>query len=93
MITGDFVRPLVALDGEMEPWYRFNVSLYALLARAAMLPLEVQKIRVSGDARLNDLSPWSYQVLKRIVGASTKPLAKSEERIVARRRRVRVTAR
>ena len=29
----DFIRPLVALDGEIEPWYRFNVFLYASPAR------------------------------------------------------------
>ena len=93
----DFVRPLVASDGEVEPWYRFNVFLYASRARAVTLPVEVQKTYVSDDMRLNDLSPWSYQVRKRIVATLPTPLAtklaKLKERTVARRRRARATAR
>ncbi len=93
----DFIRPLVALDGEIEPWYRFNVFLYASPARVLALPLEIQKTRVSNDAQLSDLSPWFYRVRKRIVGTLPAPLAtrlaKLKERVVARKRGARVTAR
>lgn len=87
----DFIRPLVINDAKIEPWYRYNVFLYASEAKTATLPEAIQRSRVPADARLKDLSPWPYQVRKALIRVLPIPvvtkLAKINEKRVSRMRR------
>lgn len=84
----DFVRPLVVDEFTIEPWYRFNMFLYASEKCLKNLPKQVNETIVPCDERLKDISPRSYQIRKAIVRMLPVPvmtlLAKAKEMIVTR---------
>ena len=86
----DFIRPLLADNFEIEPWYRFNVFLYAPKERAHQFPKSVQASLVPADVRLTDISPVSYRVRKAFIRLLPvyvmTILAKIKEKLVTRNR-------
>ena len=63
----DFVRPRVADKPEVEPWYRYNLMLFAHDSLIPHLPAEVACTRVADDARIRDFSPSAYRMRKAIL--------------------------
>lgn len=86
----DFVRPLVARDVDIEPWYRYNVFLYASEKGSKGFPKAVQDTLVPGNCRIRDVSPQSDQLRKalvRLLPVSVMTwIAKVKERLVAKKR-------
>ena len=58
----DFIRPLVAGNGDVEPWYAYNTLLYVRDASLDTLPDEVRNARVLEKARIPDVSPMAYRI-------------------------------
>lgn len=63
----DFVRSQVAENREVEPWYRYNLMLFAHDSLIHQLPMEVTVTRVLDNARIRDHSPLFYQIRKAIL--------------------------
>ncbi len=63
----DCVRPRVAANPDVLPWYRYNLFLYARTGRISDLPDTVTAAQVPPGARIPDVSPTLYQVRKQIV--------------------------
>lgn len=63
----DFVRSRVAKNREVEPWYRYNLMLFAHDSVIHHLPEEVASTRVLDHARIQDQSPLIYQMRKAIL--------------------------
>lgn len=84
----DFVRPLVADDHAIEPWYRFNTFLYASRKGVESLLPAVSQTLIPPDEMLEDISPRSYQVRKTLVRilpvTAMTWLAKVKELLVTR---------
>jgi SAM-dependent methyltransferase len=58
----DFIRPLVAGNGDVEPWYAYNTLLYVRDASLDTLPDEVRNARVLEKARIPDVSPMAHRI-------------------------------
>lgn len=58
----DFIRPLVAGNGDVEPWYAYNTLLYVRDTSVDTLPAEVRNARVPENARIPAVAPLSYQI-------------------------------
>lgn len=78
----DCVRPVVAGDARVQPWYRYNVFLYA--NAAAQLPAEVAQSRVPDGAAIADISPPAYKLRKTLVRLLPPKLADVAARLKAR---------
>jgi SAM-dependent methyltransferase len=63
----DFVRPRIADKFDVEPWYRYNLMLFAHDTVIARLPLEVTQTRLADDAPIQDVSPWLYRLRKTLL--------------------------
>lgn len=89
-IAIDFIRPLVLNDAHVEPWYRYNLFLYASPKRLAALPNIIQQCRVADGEKLRDISPPLYKLRKLLVrllpvSVATR-LAKVKEKLVSQAR-------
>lgn len=86
----DFVRPLVAGDTDIEPWYRYNVFLYASETGSQRLPQSIKDTLVTDYVKMHDVSPLSYKLRKAVVRLLPVSImtwiAKIKERLVAKRR-------
>ena len=58
----DFIRPLVAGSGDVEPWYAYNTLLYVHRASIDALPEEVRTARVLEKDRIPAVAPLSYRI-------------------------------
>lgn len=87
----DFIRPLVLNDTRIEPWYRYNLFLYASPQRFASLPNVIQQSKVPDKKKLRDISPPLYKLRKILVQLLPMPvatrLAKIKEKLVSKARR------
>ena len=85
-VACDFIRPQVAHDFEIEPWYRFNVFLYVKEDSLLDLPDSIRITLVPPDVKLSDISPRIYQIRKAFVKtlpvAVMTRLAKAKERLI-----------
>lgn len=86
----DYVRPLVLNNPQVEPWYRYNMFLYASPKRLASLPAVITRYKVSDQERLRDVSPSLYKLRKMLVrmlpAAIGTRIAKIKEKLIARAR-------
>ena len=64
----DFVRPRIVDHPEVEPWYRYNLMLFAHDSVIANLPPEVTGTRVADGAPIVDVSPLMYRMRKALLG-------------------------
>lgn len=60
----DFVRPLISGEDRVEPWYRYNILLFAHVDEMKRLSPLVRKTMVNGGTRVTDVSPLTYQCRK-----------------------------
>jgi SAM-dependent methyltransferase len=63
----DFVRPQIARQREVAPWYRYNTLLYVKREHVDSLPESVRQTHVSQDSPIRDVSPLLYKLRKSIV--------------------------
>lgn len=86
----DFVRPAVAGNGTIEPWYRYNPFLYVAEHYIESLPAAIKATRIPEGVPLQDISPAWYRMRKKAVSALPTPLAtgiaKVKERVLAKKR-------
>jgi len=88
----DCVRPALAGDGRVPPWYRYNVLLFASQDGAARLPASVTATRIGAGVPVPDVAPPLYRARRAVVAmlpaAVADRLARAKARI-AQRLRVR----
>lgn len=63
----DFVRPLIAGDECIEPWYRYNILFFAHAREVARLSPLVTKALIDRNERVRDVSPLPYQFRKMLL--------------------------
>ena len=63
----DAVRPLLAGDRRVEPWYRYNLLLFAARSAVGRLSTAAQACRVGDDTAVRDISPLGYRVRKLVL--------------------------
>ncbi|MBT8136989.1 MAG: class I SAM-dependent methyltransferase [Gammaproteobacteria bacterium] len=87
----DCVRPLVADNTAVEPWYRYNTVLYAAGDQLDSLPTHWRDCLLGNDESLDDISPLGYRIRKQLVRILPVPVAtgvaRLKERAVVRARR------
>ncbi len=64
----DYLRPKLARDAQVQPWYRFNSILYVNEAGMAGLADEVMASRVADGTPFADHSDLSWKVRRALVG-------------------------
>lgn len=60
----DYVRPLIADDGQISFWYRYNTLLYLSANVADELPAAVTRSRVPDNTVIRDVSPNAFRLRK-----------------------------
>ena len=63
----DVIRPAVLTDRNIKPWYRYNTFLYVNENVAPDLHRTLADNRVAAEGPVPDLSPYAYQLRKRVV--------------------------
>lgn len=90
-VAVDYLRPLLLKAREVEPWYRYNLLLYATPARLEALPADLQSCRIPDATPVADLSPLPYRLRKVCVRLLPVPvmtaLARVKEAMTVRRAR------
>jgi SAM-dependent methyltransferase len=86
----DYLRPLIAGNKKIEPWYRYNIFIYSSSENLERLPVKFQERIIAESEKLHDVSPLVYKMRKRLV--SLMPvymmtiIAKIKEKIVVLQR-------
>ena len=60
----DFLRPLIADDGAVSFWYRYNALLYLSEQRAELLSEQLRATRVPEGSSIADISPPLFRLRK-----------------------------
>lgn len=63
----DFVRPAIAGDDAVEPWYRYNTLVYANGRGVERLPQEVLATELKDGAEIPEVSPLMWRVRRVII--------------------------
>lgn len=63
----DYIRPAVIEIKSIEPWYRYNILLFAHDSIIPELPLEVTSTRINDKSSITDYSPITYRIRKKIL--------------------------
>lgn len=58
----DWVRPRIAADADVAPWYRYNICLYANDRGADALTAELRAARIPQGSAITDLAPWPVRM-------------------------------
>jgi len=87
----DAIRPLIAGERQVEPWYRYNTFLYIHHALVPALAEPLKVSLVTSDRVVPDVSPWVYRLRKRVIAwlpvwASTRIAVVKKHLQIARRR-------
>lgn len=86
----DYLRPLVRNEQKIEPWYRYNTLLYVDHSLLSSLALVLKNSLVTENLLLKDISPFTYQLRKRVVRmlpvSIMTRIAKIKERFITLRR-------
>ncbi|MEM6387085.1 MAG: class I SAM-dependent methyltransferase [Pseudomonadota bacterium] len=89
----DFVRPILAKETEVEPWYRFNSIMYVNDEGAANLPEIIKATRVEGGAPFSDYSDLAWKLRRAVVGrlpqSTINRISQVRAEMIARRARSR----
>lgn len=84
----DFVRPAVADNEAIEPWYRYNVMFFAHDSTIDSLPANVAKTRVPDTSAIRDYSPFRYRLRKMLMrslpGSAVSALAVWKHKLAVR---------
>ena len=63
----DFVRPRIAHELAIEPWYRYNILFFAHDSMLESLPTDVLASRVGDRLPIRDFSPPGYRLRKAVL--------------------------
>jgi hypothetical protein len=63
----DFVRPLIAHDGRVSYWYRYNTLLYTRAEHVGSLPEAIRRTAIGDGKRIPDVSPLPFRLRKTAV--------------------------
>ena len=63
----DYLRPLIAGNKRIEPWYRYNIFIYSSSENLERLPVKFQERIIAESEKLHDVSPLLYKMRKRLV--------------------------
>ena len=63
----DYLREAVKDNRAVEPWYRYNILLFVKRDMIDSLPDELLRHRVANADPVVDISPYPYQLRKRII--------------------------
>jgi Methyltransferase domain len=87
----DCLRPLLASDRTVEPWYRYNTLLYVNDARTKGLPDDVLAARVTGVVRDNGDLPWRLrkQIVSLLPRSAVTGIARARASIIGSRAKAR----
>lgn len=84
----DWVRPALASDPDVAPWYRYNTVLYVHESRLETLSEDMRRHMVAAGQAIPDISPLSYRLRKAAIACLpfwlTQGLAKAKARLAAR---------
>lgn len=80
----DAIRPQLVDDSKIQPWYRYNLFLYANPAGVLRLPGPVAALRIPPGTTVPDISPLPYQLRKALVRTLPPALADHLARAKAR---------
>jgi hypothetical protein len=64
----DLIRPFVAADGSVEPWYRYNAFIYIARDHLASLPAAIRSFQIDRDEPIPDLAPLRYRLRRMVIG-------------------------
>lgn len=64
----DFVRPRLASNRAVQPWYRYNILLFAHRDRVEQLPAPVRATALGAADAITDVAPRWYRVRRALVG-------------------------
>lgn len=67
LVPLDCVRPMIAGQTDVAPWYRYNVLLYVHERMMATLPESLLRHLVPEDLPIPDLSPPVYRLRKAVI--------------------------
>ena len=71
----DCIRPRVAKDRAVQPWYRYNVFLYVRRDHLAQIPESIRQTHIPPHAPIPDVSPFRYRLRKKVVKRIPQRLA------------------
>jgi hypothetical protein len=63
----DLIRPFVAHEPAVEPWYRYNTFVYIDRNRLGSLPAAIQSFEIHRDDPIPDFSPLAYRIRKMVI--------------------------
>jgi SAM-dependent methyltransferase len=70
----DALRPLIADDQQIEPWYRYNILIFANATGARRLSAGALGTRVNPLDPTPDVSPLSWRLRRAVLGALPRPV-------------------
>jgi SAM-dependent methyltransferase len=83
-VAVDYLRPLIAEDAAIQPWYRYNMLLYAGEGAVAALPGALRECVVPDAEELADYRPFAYRLRQAIVRQLPGPAVNRISRLRAR---------
>ncbi|MGB2716119.1 MAG: methyltransferase domain-containing protein [Vicinamibacterales bacterium] len=60
----DMIRPVLARDVRVEPWYRYNSFVFVHDDLLPVLPVELRGLQIAADQEIPDVSPPLYKLRK-----------------------------
>lgn len=63
----DFIRPQLASQSAVEPWYRYNTLLFVRSEVVASLPSSLQATLVNPNRPVKDYAPFTWQIRRAIL--------------------------
>jgi SAM-dependent methyltransferase len=66
-VAFDCIRPRLAGDHAISPWYRYNVLLYARPDAVRRMTRDAQATRLADASPVPDIAPWMYRMRRRLV--------------------------
>ena len=89
----DYLREAVKGNRAVEPWYRYNILVFVKREMIDSLPADLLRYRVANADPVVDISPYAYQLRKRIISKLPRwacyILAQSKKRSVLLARRLK----
>lgn len=79
----DCIRPLLAGDLTIRPWYRYNTLLYIRVAQPPQISKFAALFALSDTQRIMDIAPWTYRVRRTVIRHLPRPVQHGLARIVA----------
>src|ERR1700753_1231 len=63
----DAIRPQIAAEGEIEPWYRYNILVFANAEGQKRLSEAALAARLADDAPIADISPITWKLRRAVL--------------------------